>query len=70
MFQPRKQVVSRMALSPQEVAEALGVGLWTVQKLLREGKLPYRRAGKRILIPITALEAFLNGEEVKNAASR
>lgn len=69
MSRARKQVVNRMALSPQEAAEALGIGLWTVQRLLREGRLPYRRAGKRILIPITALEAFLNGEEVRNAAS-
>jgi excisionase family DNA binding protein len=64
------QTVHRLALSPQEAAQALGLGVWTVQKLLRQGKLPYKKAGRRVLIPVSALEVFLNGEEVKDAASR
>ncbi|WP_081593788.1 excisionase family DNA-binding protein [Thermus oshimai] len=60
----------KMALSPQEAADILGVSLPTVRKLLFTGRIRFARAGRRILIPVSALEAFLNGEEVKNAASR
>ena len=60
----------KMAISPQEAADILGVSLPTVRKLLFTGRIRFARAGRRILIPVSALEAFLNGEEVKDAASR
>jgi excisionase family DNA binding protein len=60
----------KIAISPQEAADILGVSLPTVRKLLFTGRIRFARAGRRILIPVSALEAFLNGEEVKDAASR
>ncbi|MGC8876837.1 helix-turn-helix domain-containing protein [Thermus sp.] len=66
---PGKPLDRKLALSPQEAAELLGVSLPTVRKLLFMGRIRFTRAGRRILIPIAALEAFLNGEEVGNAAS-
>jgi len=66
----RQALEGRLAFSPKEAANRLGISVFTLHKLLKEGHIRYTRAGRRILIPVSALEAFLNGEEVKDAASR
>lgn len=65
----RSKSLDRLALSPEQVAQALGISVFTLYKLLHAGRIRHVRVGRRILIPIAALEAFLNGEEVGNAAS-
>jgi acetyl-CoA/propionyl-CoA carboxylase biotin carboxyl carrier protein len=44
------------ALSPREVAERLGVTTRTVQRWIRQGRLPARRVGARVRVSRSALE--------------
>ena len=53
--------VDKMVYSPKEAGIALGLSKGTLSELLRSGKLPSVRAGKRYLIPRSALEEFING---------
>jgi excisionase family DNA binding protein len=50
---------SKLALSVPEVATVLGLHPNTVWALIRRGELASVRAGRRVLIPLVALEAFL-----------
>lgn len=52
----------RPTLSVAETAELLGVSRWLVQPAVRDGSLPSRRIGRRILIPTARLDAWLQGE--------
>lgn len=53
----------RLALSPEEAAESLGLGKSTVYKLIRAGVIPTTRLGggkgARLLVPVAALEKLL-----------
>jgi excisionase family DNA binding protein len=51
----------RPTLSVAKTAELLGVSRWLVQHALRDGSLPSRRIGRRILIPAARLDAWLQG---------
>lgn len=59
-------VGERWAYSVREVADRLGLGLATVERLVRHGKLASRRIGRRRLIPASAVEALL--ADVKGGA--
>jgi excisionase family DNA binding protein len=56
-------VVERLAFSPDEVAEALGISRELVNDLLRTGQLGSVKAGRRRLIGKHHLEAFLAREQ-------
>ncbi|WP_243092567.1 helix-turn-helix domain-containing protein [Thermus hydrothermalis] len=47
-------------LTPKEVAFALGVGRPAVEELIRSGRLQAVRVGRRLYVPASSLEAFLN----------
>jgi excisionase family DNA binding protein len=49
----------RLAYSPREVAQALGLGLSTTYALLHRGLLPGIRIGGRLLVPAHALQELL-----------
>lgn len=54
---------SKDTYTKDEAAERLGVGYVTLHnKLLKTGLLRSVRAGRRVLIPRAALEAFLEGK--------
>lgn len=55
-------IVERLAYSPDEVAEALGISRELVNDLLRTGQLGSVKAGRRRLIGKHHLEAFLTSE--------
>jgi excisionase family DNA binding protein len=46
----------KIALSPAEVSQTLGISLNSVYTYIREGKIPHFRLGKRILISRIELE--------------
>ena len=50
----------RLALRPAEVARALGVSERTIRQALPE--IPHLRLGSAIVIPVAALERWLNGQ--------
>jgi excisionase family DNA binding protein len=47
-------------LRPAEAAKALRLGRNTVYELVRQGRLPAVRVGRRLLIPKRGVERFLN----------
>jgi excisionase family DNA binding protein len=55
--------VKRLAYSPEEAAEALGISRHLVYDLLRTGQLRSCKAGNRRLIGLRQIEAFLAGNE-------
>lgn len=55
--------VERLAFSPDEVAEALGISRELVNDLLRTGQLGSIKAGRRRLIGKHHLETFLAREQ-------
>ncbi|GAA5436433.1 MULTISPECIES: helix-turn-helix domain-containing protein [Deinococcus] len=52
---------ARLTRKPEEAAPMLGVGRNGVYDLIRSGQLRSIRVGRKILIPLTAIEDFLNG---------
>ncbi|MDA8310251.1 MAG: excisionase family DNA-binding protein [Actinomycetota bacterium] len=56
-----------LAVSRSEAARRLGVGIGTLDRLIRDGRLFVVRAGDRVLVPVAALDAlldpFLNAQE-------
>ena len=59
----RNTLAERLAYSPDEAAELLGVSRELVHDLLRTGQLGSVKAGRRRLIAKQHLKAFLAGEE-------
>lgn len=49
----------KLALSIQETARKVGVSPYTVRKAIREGALQAKRLGRRVIVPVSAIEAFL-----------
>jgi excisionase family DNA binding protein len=52
----------RVAYSVEEVRRALGIGRNTIYDMIAMGRIRSVKAGRRTLIPATALEAYLAGE--------
>ena len=50
----------KLALDIKESSEAIGVGTTNLRKMVKEGKIPSYREGKKIMIPVTALENWIN----------
>lgn len=51
----------RLTRKPEEAAPMLGVGRNGVYELIRSGQLRCIKVGRKILIPLSAIEEFLNG---------
>jgi excisionase family DNA binding protein len=51
--------IQRMTLTVEEVATILGVGRNKVYEAAHSGEIPTIRIGKRLLVPLTALERLL-----------
>jgi excisionase family DNA binding protein len=58
-----RNAFERLAYSPDEAAELLGISRELVHDLLRTGQLGSVKAGRRRLIAKHHLEAFLAGEQ-------
>lgn len=50
----------RLALTPREVAEALGVSVPHVYRLIARGEIPARKLGRRLVVPSVALMSLLD----------
>jgi excisionase family DNA binding protein len=55
-------VKEKMLMSVREAAQALGIGRDTAYGLIRDGRLPAVRVGRRVLVPRTALERWIEAE--------
>lgn len=52
--------MSDLTVSVAEAAERVGVSDWLIYRLINEGKFPHRRLGRRIVIPVHALERWID----------
>ena len=53
----------RLTVTIAEAADRLGIGRSLCYELARQGELPTIRLGRRVLVPLKALEALIDGEE-------
>jgi excisionase family DNA binding protein len=60
LLQQAPREIPRLAFSPNEAAEALGISRAKLYEELASGRLRSLRAGKRRLIPIGALDEWLS----------
>lgn len=51
-----------LTLGPEKVADRLGLATGMVRKMLYDGTLPGFKCGKRWLIPVKALEAWVDNQ--------
>ena len=58
---PEEKKKEPLAVNSVEVCKLLGVSSTTLTKWTREGKIPHRRIGRRILYSIEALKNFIEG---------
>jgi excisionase family DNA binding protein len=54
-----QMIENRLAVSVNDAATHLGISRFLVLRLIAEGRIPVRRAGRRILVPLNSLRAFL-----------
>jgi excisionase family DNA binding protein len=59
---PAASAPTRLAYSPEEVAQVLGLSRSAIYALLSDGSLRSLKVGRRRVIPATAVDVFLNGE--------
>jgi excisionase family DNA binding protein len=60
--------IERLAFSPAEAAQSVGLSVGTIRKLIRTGKLKSIRYDRKILISRVNLDSFLN-QETENRKS-
>jgi excisionase family DNA binding protein len=54
--------IPRKTYKPAEFARAVGTGINRVWQLVREGRIRHIKHGRRIVIPISEVDAFLERE--------
>ncbi|HML93252.1 helix-turn-helix domain-containing protein [Methyloceanibacter sp.] len=57
----QKEIKGRATATIPEAAEKLGIGRNQAYEAARRGEIPTIRIGKRVLVPLAALERLLNG---------
>jgi excisionase family DNA binding protein len=57
-----RATVPRIALRIAEAARALGISKPTVEAEIRAGRLRVRRVGRRVLVPVAAIEEWLSAD--------
>ncbi len=57
--------MDKLTYTVTEAAELLGIGRSAAYEAARSGQLPTIRIGKRVLVPVAALERLLAGNELQ-----
>ena len=60
--------VERVTVTVEEAGEMLGISRGLAYELVRRGELPHVRLGRRIVVPVRALMAMVDGEDVATSA--
>jgi|TARA_B110000879_G_scaffold203613_1_gene281398 excisionase family DNA binding protein len=50
----------KLALSIKESSEAIGVGTTNLRKMCKDNVIPNYKEGKKIMIPVKALQDWIN----------
>ena len=61
------EIEFRLTLSVEETASLLGMGRTAAYEAARRGELPSRRLGRRVIVPVPALLAWLGIELPRSA---
>jgi excisionase family DNA binding protein len=64
---PDSQTAERLVMTVPEAAELLGISRESAYKAARAGQLPTVTLGRRLLVPVARLNAFLGVHEVRSA---
>lgn len=56
---PVDHLASRTTLTVEETAQLLGLGRTAAYEAARRGDFPTRRLGRRVVVPVPALRAWL-----------
>lgn len=56
----------KLAVSVSEAAKMLGIGQRTLYRAINDGTVPHLAFGKRLVIPIAALEKWMEDESAKS----
>ena len=56
----------KLALDIKESSEAIGVGTTNLRRMCKENIIPSYKEGKKIMIPVKALEKWVN-KQVKSS---
>jgi excisionase family DNA binding protein len=57
------ELEGRATITVEEAAAILGIGRSAAYEAARRGQLPTRRLGRRLLVPVPALLAWLGAED-------
>ena len=57
-----KDIENRVTISVDELIEVLNIGRSSVYNAIKRNEIPNRKIGKRIIIPVTPLLAWLNSD--------
>jgi len=60
--------VARLTLTVTEAAEVLGISRTLAYEMVQRGELPHVRLGRRLVVPVRALERMLGIEDAESAA--
>lgn len=58
----------RLGISPEEFSEATGLGRTSTYLAIGRGEIPIKRIGRRLIIPLAALDQWLSKYDNANAA--
>ena len=61
-------MTEKLVLSVPEAASRLGIGRNSAYEAVRRGEIPTIRIGKRILVPVSALDRLLDGASEQSRA--
>lgn len=67
MFKQKNSMPNRIAVSIEEAAEMVGIGRSTLYGKLSAGELPSMKIGKRRLIRVDALNAWVAEQEAASS---
>ena len=65
---PGPTPTERLAISVEEAAELLGISRTSAYLAAQRGELPSRLIGRRRVVPVAALRAYLAAQDGGNAA--
>jgi excisionase family DNA binding protein len=64
-MEPEAHTQSRL-LSQEAAARYLGVSKWTLRDLLFRGDIPYVKIGRRLLIDVQDLDAYITQSKIQH----
>ena len=67
---PSVDLNTRLALAPEEAAQALGLCLTRMYALMKSGQVTARKVGGRTLIEVSELRRFLEAQPVFTGGER